>query len=293
MLETVLQKYENLLRNRGLKGSTIQTTMYRLRTWHEPDVAVSSVTASMLERKYLRRQEQVSVDTQRNELSEVKTFWRWVVKKSLARKSPAENIEPVGRRKRGKLQLRKSEARRFYEVALDLAQKGDEGALAGLLVLMLGIRRGELLERRVRDIDVNPDGVWLWIDEGKTEAAARYHDVPKPIAGMLAERVSGRESGDWLFPSELSDSGHTEQCWLRSAVRRVCKAAGVPEVTPHGLRGTHSTLAREEGATGRAVSQALGHASEHVTEQHYLAPGTVERVRARRVFEVIQGGKSG
>ena len=39
--------------------------------------------------------------------------------------------------------------------------------------------------------------------------------------------------------------------------------------------------------------QVGSHASQQVTEQHYLAPGTVERVRARRVFEVIQGGKNG
>jgi len=267
--------------------------MYRLRAWHNLDAAVSSVTHASLEAQYLRRQGQVSVDTHRNELGQIKTFWRWLVKKSIVRKSPAEDIEPMGRRKRGKMQLRKSEARRFYEVALPRALEGDVGALAALLVLMLGLRRNEVLLRKVRDVDVNPDGILLWIDEGKTAAATRYHEVPEPIGGLLAKLVEGKGSGDWVFKSGISDSGHLEHCWLRTSVRSICKAAGVPDVTPHGLRGTHSTLAREEGATGHVVSRALGHASEQVTEQHYLAPGTVERVKAKKMFEVIQGGKNG
>jgi hypothetical protein len=62
----------------------------------------------------------------------------------------------------------------------------------------------------------------------------------------------------------------------------------------HSLRGFHSTVATERGATGRAVADALGHTSfERITARHYLAPGTRERAEAKRVQRVLAGAESG
>ena len=41
-------------------------------------------------------------------------------------------------------------------------------------------------------------------------------------------------------------------------VRKLCDEAGVPRVSTHSLRGLHSTLALEAGATSSAVAAALG-----------------------------------
>ena len=65
----------------------------------------------------------------------------------------------------------------------------------------------------------------------------------------------------------------------------------VPVVCPHGLRGTHATLAEDAGEAAEAVTRQLGHTDHRVTAGHYLAPGTVERGRARRALRVLQGGK--
>jgi integrase len=77
-------------------------------------------------------------------------------------------------------------------------------------------------------------------------------------------------------------------CW----VRKICGLAKVPMVSAHGLRGTHSTLATTAGATAHFVVSAMGHTSFDVTRKHYLAPGAEENARAKRTFEVLQGGKS-
>jgi len=65
-----------------------------------------------------------STDTHRNELAEVKTFLRWCVKKGHLRKNPAEEIEGIGKRKKGKPQLRAGEAVEFLERALVVAVEG-------------------------------------------------------------------------------------------------------------------------------------------------------------------------
>jgi hypothetical protein len=70
--------------------------------------------------------------------------------------------------------------------------------------------------------------------------------------------------------------------------------AGVPEVVPHSMRGLHSTIAVERGATGKLVASAIGHTSfERITVPHYLAPGTAERAQARKVQKVLGSEVSG
>lgn len=290
-VEVALREYEFAMRRKGRRGSSISTTLYRLRNLHDPEVQVAEVTPAKLEKKYAERQKRVAVDTQRNELNEAKTFWRWCVKRGYVRRSPAEGIEPAGRRKRGKKQLRRNELRQLYAEAVRSAQGGDEAAVAVLVALLLGCRASEILERRVRDVDVD-DGagpMLLWIDRGKSEAAERHHEVPEPLAGLLAERTAGRDPAAWLFPS-YSSSGHRGENWLLDAGRRLCKAAGVPRVTTHGLRGTWATLTSEAGTQGHVVARELGHASQEVTRRHYIEPGAEARARTRKLLKVIEGG---
>jgi integrase len=71
-------------------------------------------------------------------------------------------------------------------------------------------------------------------------------------------------------------------------VERVCKLAGIPRVTPHGLRGTHSSIAVEAGQTPVAVAAALGHTSPAITKAHYVRPESMSRAHIRRVNEVLR-----
>jgi integrase len=52
-------------------------------------------------------------------------------------------------------------------------------------------------------------------------------------------------------------------------VQRICKAAAVPKVTAHAMRGLHGTLAVDSGITSHAVAAALGHESFRTTAESY------------------------
>jgi integrase len=73
-------------------------------------------------------------------------------------------------------------------------------------------------------------------------------------------------------------------------VQRICKAAGVPKVTAHTMRGLHSTLAVDRGITSHAVAAALGHGSFKTTADSY-AQRDAAGVQQRRALEVMTGGK--
>lgn len=65
----------------------------------------------------------------------------------------------------------------------------------------------------------------------------------------------------------------------------------MPRVCPHSLRGLHSTLAMEQGATSGIVAAALGHGSFEITQRHYVKPGTMDNLKQAKVsaaFETSQ-----
>jgi integrase len=75
-------------------------------------------------------------------------------------------------------------------------------------------------------------------------------------------------------------------------VQRICREAKVPEVTAHGMRGQHSTLALEVGITGHAVAAALAHHSPAVTFQSYAKPEAVQVSKQHRMLRVMKGGQA-
>jgi integrase len=78
---------------------------------------------------------------------------------------------------------------------------------------------------------------------------------------------------------------------LRFAVRRICRFAGTPLVGPHGLRGTHATLAVEAGVTGDAVAASVGHGSLAVTAGHYAKAEAITSERTHQIENLVRERK--
>jgi integrase len=119
------------------------------------------------------------------------------------------------------------------------------------------------------------------IPDSKTEAGRRRLQVPETLRGPLVALTRGKRSDELLFGRHWSD-------WPRKWVERICPAARLPEVTAHGMRGLHSTLAVESGITSHAVAAALGHESFTTTRSNYAAPEALASAQQRRVAAVLE-----
>ena len=53
-------------------------------------------------------------------------------------------------------------------------------------------------------------------------------------------------------------------------LQRLCRKAGVTEITIHALRHTHASILLYEGVSISSISRRLGHASMDVTQRVYL-----------------------
>lgn len=282
---------------RGLRAGTVTTLGYRLRAVLQVDAdgprtggPVAELTPARATR--LLAGYEASVDTRKGALAACRAFGAFTASKGWTRSNPFEACAVDGRKRRGKKQLTIDEAREFFRVALERASGGDRGAVAALLYVVLGCRASELRERVVRDIDNR--GTVLVIPGGKTAAAARRLSIPaelQPLVSALLVRDGVRlHPGAYLF--DRGDGKPPTNDWARYQVHKLCRAAKVPRVCTHSLRGLQSTLATAANATAEAVAAQLGHTSPAVTGRHYLAPGAAESARGRTALTVLAGGRS-
>jgi len=167
------------------------------------------------------------------------------------------------------------DARRWLGIALSLGSDGDAGATAAATALLMGVRASKVTDRLVRDID--DERQVLVIPHAKTRAGIRRLRIPGMLQPLLAALATGKEQGERLFGAAAN------RYWLRLAVRRICRVAKTPIIGPHGLRGTHATLAVQAGVTGDAVAAALGHESFAVTAGHYAEPQAVASARTHQI----------
>jgi integrase len=300
-------------RARELRESSLASTGTRLRVLFGVDVAkghTGGLLAAITPRRAARlvdamgaatvtgsarwpRHQPRSVAYRRGALAEAGTFARWCVKRGWLPADPFAGLKVEGRVRRGKRQLTIEQARVFGAKCLELVGAGDETALAALLALVEGCRASEITDREVKDVD--DGGGILWIPLAKTDAGRRRLEVPPYLQApllKLCRDAFGRRRPPTARVFGAERVKEVDRHWLGYHVHRLCGLAGVPEVCPQSLRGLHATLATLAGRTSHDVAAALGHTSPTVTERHYTDDDALATSAGRRVFGVLQGGKS-
>ena len=283
-----IERYHDHLKAKGLRPASVTTTLYRLRRFFpHPDKPLTVLTPSRCASYYSALTTSQKADTHRNTLAEVKTFGRWLAEQKMVRVSPFEDIKPTGRRSRGKEQLTRDEAKRWLDLAIEEAQKGNDAALVAAMVLLMGVRPGEVIVRTVRDVDSG--GTRLRVRQAKTRAGDRDPKIPEVLQPLLAVRCEGKQPTDLLFPASR---GHGEQkrhtvSWVRKQVAKLCQAARVPYVTTYSFRGLHADLGVEQNVVSDVVAKSLGHESSRTTMAHYAKPGTLREVQADRAAQAL------
>lgn len=221
-----------------------------------------------------------TAETQYKTLAECRLFARWLRERKLIVGDPFAALKHQGKRARGKPQLTIDEARKLATLCFARAAT-DPAAVAVLACLYLGARSGEITSRIGRDID--DDGRLLRIPRSKTEAGRRVLEIPPDLQPLIAALVGKPDARLW--------PGATGK-WLHYHCRRLCALAGVPPVTPHGLRGTHASLSVVAGASSHVVAASLGHTSYAVTAAHYATKAASTTALSTRALATLKGRKA-
>lgn len=283
----VLARYRQHQQSEGNKPRSIETTGYRLkRFFAEPHLSVDQLTPKRCTDYYAALVGEQKGATHQNTLAEARTLFRWMIEQGMLRTNPLDGIKAKGHKTKGKPQLRIDEAKRWLCNAVRRADAGEDGAIAAMMTLAMGMRCSEVVGSVVRDLD--NAGRELWIEKSKTAAGRRRIEVPDFLQPYLQKLTRGKPPTAPIFTTTRSQGGPPDRAWPRKWVNRICKASGVMKVCAHSMRGLFATLGLAAGATPQAVAATLGHEKQRTTLEHYAQPGAAEVVpRARALATLV------
>jgi integrase/recombinase XerC len=135
------------------------------------------------------------------------------------------------------------------------------------LLYATGIRVGELCGLDVGDLDRSRRVVRV-LGKGAKERTVPYglpaEEAVDDWLRLGRPSLSGPDSGSALLLG--ARGGRLNPTVVRRLVAGYARAAGVPSISPHGLRHSAATHLLEGGADLRAVQELLGHASLSTTQ---------------------------
>jgi integrase len=177
-----------------------------------------------------------------------------------------------------------------------------------LTAVHTGMRRGELLGLRWRDVDLRTGRIQVRRSLARFKNGARYVVGETPLKtrysrrtiedlssslrdALLALPAGDDEEWDYVFRSRAG--GPMDPDNLDRTFRRHLALAGLPQVRFHDLRHTHASLLIAAGVHPKAIQARLGHASITTTLNTYghLMPSAFEGV-GERLDRILEAGKS-
>jgi integrase len=171
------------------------------------------------------------------------------------------------------------------ELALFLSETDHHPlSLAWRLAAMTGMRRGEVLGLRWKDVDLDARRLLVTrsvvvvgndaVESTPKNGRARVVDLDAGTALLLASRSP--EHVDVGSRVVVDTSGRPPSPGgLSRAFRSAIAISGVPPIRFHDLRHTHATLSLASGVPVRVVAERLGHSSPAFTLRRYahVLPG--------------------
>jgi len=204
--------------------------------------------------------------------------------------NPCDHARPIKLERREPEALSVEEARRLLSAAKD-----DRLGVLWLLLLSLGLRRGEALALRWNDLNLTAKTVTISgarvksgakVIEGPTKTARSTRTVPLPtflVDALNEHRVTQRKehetliglgftpASEYLFTSPMGqplDPDNTSHAFQAFAAR-----AGLGRRHVHELRHAAASLMLAAGTPLPEVSRVLGHSSTRITDEVYAHLG--------------------
>ena len=182
--------------------------------------------------------------------------------------------------------LRADQATIVLDRARDNAQDATDDPLAtrdwamAEVLFATGMRVAELTGTDIADVDFTHNVIRV-LGKGNKQRVVPFGPTARTAVERWLER-RGEIANEAAPTSQAlflgARGGRINQRQVRSVVNRLTDSAGVPRLSPHGLRHSAATAILEGGADLRVVQEMLGHASIQTT-QIYTHVGT-ERLKA-------------
>lgn len=153
------------------------------------------------------------------------------------------------------------------------------------ILLLVGARRTELAALKWEDVDLKWNSMTLKdkVDGERTIPVTPYvaqllteiqtiNNTPPPQYRILNGKRIRNDLANWKPSLYVFSSGTAKSGYLQdpsAALDRACQAAGIPNVTLHGLRRSFKSLTEWVEVPTGIVAQIMGHKPSATAEKHY------------------------
>ena len=187
------------------------------------------------------------------------------------------------------------------------AARGNPVELPAAIAIATGMRRGEILGLRWRDLDdaftvaqirrsLQSTRSGALFEEPKTRRSRRTVALPAFLAPYLTRQrddqlerraALGERWQETDLVVDARDGGPISPATFSAAWPKFLRRAGLPHVRFHDLRHGHATLMLLQGVHPKVVSERLGHASIGITLDTYshVLPGM--QAEAAQAFDAL------
>jgi len=306
--DELADRYLEHLTMKGRKASTIGDVRGHLRHWLRPHFAgrvVESITRDdikalvvvMIAGKRpsgLERDKPPSPKTIRNVVGNLSAMLRYAEREGWRQGNPADGVDLPEQRSSDEIRwLEPEEVRVLAEHAIDSPYQHLDRVLY-VVAAMTGLRQGELVELRWRDLDWTAGAIRVRrsftrkaLGTPKSRRSSRSVPMADDVAAALEQlsRLVDDGPDDLVFPHPMT-GGHLASPQMLRRMRKALGAAGLEESHRfHDLRHTFGTQMAAQGVPMRVLQEWMGH-RDIATTQRYAdyAPRHDERALVQAAF---------
>lgn len=278
---------------------------------------LSKITPLQIQAVYRNLLDELSPSTVKGVHRTLRAAFGQAVKWGLIAKNPVDQVDPP---KVEKKEYRTLTAEEIDKLLLASVPTGRYSLY--LAAVTTGMRQGELLGLRWRDIDIDKGIIivrqqlarsWGEPEFGpvKTDSGRRVVAMPESLITALKDHRQMQQRERELYGAEYKDydlvwavlgGGPISSRNLNRQFKTLLKKANLPDIRFHDLRHTHATLLLEAGIHPKVVQERLGHSAISVTMDIYShvkpniqkeAAAAIDKALTRGRGEKATEGKTG
>ena len=304
--ETVPNAVERFLDDKkrdGLQPASLDSYRYKLEVFERftpTGAMVRDVTADHVH-SYIharvnvgkKNESEASNSTKRSRYRHVRAFFSWAVQQGLVDESPMDDVKKPRKEKKTKAFLRPEDVERILR-AIDAHRKMREGEPGHTpedewmkemirVAVGTGLRRGELLNLRWGDIDLEAGRLVVRNRDGFTSKSGNERTVPLAGDALGTLRKMHEERSPLVNEPVFMDGNDDVPKPDRVSKRfkfyvRKAKIKNREDLSFHSCRHTTGSWLSMQGVPLRVISEILGHSSTQVTEMYsHLSPDVMDR----------------
>jgi integrase/recombinase XerC len=195
-------------------------------------------------------------------ISSLKAYYKFLLKIGEIENSPLAKHRALKTPKKVQIPFSENEVENVLESIDDSNFEGLRDRLMVELFYSTGIRRAELIDIRINDLDMEGSVLKVTGKRNKQRFIPLLDGVKKVAEKYLAERavLYGLDTDDYLFVTSKGDKTY-ESFVYRIINNYFSKVSGKLKKSPHILRHSFATHLLNQGANLNAVKELLGHSS--------------------------------